>query len=121
MKVLIADDSEIMRSIITGVLFQIGITDVVEAEDGQKAVDILMELDIDLALIDWDMPVMPGILALRGIRSSGMHLPVIMMLTLGEELWEEDALMSGATACIRKPFRPETLAAEIQKISELVW
>lgn len=121
MKVLVADDSEVMRTIIHGVLFLAGITDIVEAANGQEAVEIVMSQDLDLVLMDWEMPVMPGIIALREIRAAGSRVPLIMMVLESEKSWEAEAIKGGATNCIIKPFKPETISAKIQEICGMVW
>ena len=61
LKVLVVDDMSTMRRIVKNVLKQIGFSDMVEAENGQDALNKLKADDIGLIVSDWNMPVMQGI------------------------------------------------------------
>lgn len=115
MKVLVVDDSAIMRKVIGVVLDRIGVTEIVPAESGQWAVDIIVNQDFDLVLLDWNMPDMPGIDVLRQIRASGNKVPLIMMTTETEKAWGIESIKNGADNYIVKPFRPSTLVTMIEK------
>ena len=71
MKVLVVDDFATMRRIITNVLRQIGFENIVEAEDGTKALQVLEQDTIDFVITDWNMPEMSGLDLLKAIRSRG--------------------------------------------------
>lgn len=116
MKTLLVDDSATMRKILINILATAGYEDVVQASDGQQAVDEVMKQDgIDLVLMDWNMPNMLGIDALKMIRAAGKTVPVIMVTTEAEKTRVLEALKAGANNYIIKPFKPETIIAKIQE------
>ena len=117
MRVLIADDSEIMRSLLVRILATIGIEDVECAIDGQEAIDAVSRSDFDLLLIDWSMPKVLGKDAIKEIRSKDKTLPIIVISSHYNKDLVEEALASGATSYIAKPFRVEML---LQRIKELL-
>lgn len=116
MKALVVDDSAVMRKVLTGALSRCGISDVVQAGDGQQAVDAAKEQDFDVVLMDWNMPVMLGIDAVREIRALGKTMPIIMVTTEAEKSRVLEALKSGATNYIIKPFEPATIVSKIQAV-----
>jgi two-component system chemotaxis response regulator CheY len=72
MKVLIVDDSRTMLRIIKNTLNRLGYDDVVEAENGQDALDKFQEGEFGMVLTDWNMPVMDGLTLVRNV-STGSH------------------------------------------------
>jgi two-component system chemotaxis response regulator CheY len=115
MKALVVDDSAVMRKILIGALGQAGISEVAEAADGQQAVDAVADGGIGLVLMDWNMPNMLGIDAVRAIRGGGHAMPIIMVTTEAEKMRVIEALKAGANNYIVKPFKPETVAAKVQE------
>ncbi len=116
MKVLVVDDSQIMRKIVTGALKKVGIVDIIEASNGQEAVDMLSEnKDITLVLMDWNMPGMTGIEALKKIRASGNTVPIVMVTTEAEQDKVLEALKAGASDYLAKPFGPKEIKAKLEK------
>lgn len=113
MKTLIVDDSGTMRKIIINILEGAGFTDNDQAMDGQQAVDAVQKADYDLVLLDWNMPQMLGIDALKQIRSLGYKMPVIMVTTEAEKGRVMEALKSGANNYVIKPFRPDVILSKI--------
>ncbi len=118
MKALVVDDSLVMRKILIGALAQVGITDVAQASDGQEAVDAVAEQDFALVLLDWNMPKMLGIDALKAIRESGKQVPVIMVTSEAEKSRVLTAIKAGATSYIVKPFEPATIVSKIKAVLE---
>jgi two-component system chemotaxis response regulator CheY len=116
MKVLVVDDSTTMRRILINSLAPAGVTDVEEARDGQEAVDAVRDKQFDLVLMDWNMPNLLGIDALKQIRAMGNQVPVIMVTTEAEGDRVMEALKSGANNYIIKPFKPETIIAKIKAV-----
>lgn len=115
MKTLLVDDSLTMRKILINILATAGFTDIVQAADGQQAVDAVMQdAGIELVLMDWNMPNMLGIDALKMIRAAGKTVPVIMVTTEAEKGRVLEALKAGANNYIIKPFKPETIIGKIQ-------
>jgi len=115
MKALVVDDSAVMRKIVIAALAKMDVTDVCQAGDGKEAVVQAMTQNPDFILMDWNMPVMSGLDALRAIRASGNKTPVIMVTTEAERSRVIEAIKTGASNYIVKPFRPEALAAKVQE------
>jgi DNA-binding response OmpR family regulator len=89
---------------------------VLEAEDGQKAVDIFFsEKDIALIILDVMMPKMDGFQTLKEIRQYS-QVPVIMLTARGDERDELMGFDSGADEYISKPFSPKILVARVEAI-----
>ena len=115
MKVLVVDDSAIMRKVITQILEMLG-HDAVPASNGLDAFERLKEHeDVRLILLDWNMPEMNGIEFLRAIKTRPRlsEIPVIMLTTESERRKMIEAIEAGAKHYLTKPFQPETLATKI--------
>jgi len=116
MRVLIVDDSQIMRKIITGALKKLNIKDIIEASNGQEAVDMVSkDSEINLVLMDWNMPTMTGIEAVREIRANGKKTPIVMVTTEGEKEKVIEAIKTGANDYLVKPFNPKDIQAKLEK------
>jgi two-component system, chemotaxis family, chemotaxis protein CheY len=113
MKALVVDDSAVMRKVIIGALARADITDVEQAADGKEAVEAVQNVDVDLILMDWNMPNMLGIDAVRAIRELGKTMPIIMVTTEAEKGRIVEALKAGAQNYIIKPFEPATIIEKI--------
>ena len=115
MKVLVVDDSAIMRKVITQILEMLG-HESVPAANGVDAFERLKEHeDVRLILLDWNMPEMNGIEFLREIKTRPVlsEIPVIMLTTESERRNMIEAIEAGAKHYLTKPFQPETLATKI--------
>jgi len=116
MKVLIVDDSQIMRKIITGVLKKLKVSDILEAVNGQEAVTKVGENDdIGLVLMDWNMPVMNGLDAVKKIRGSGNKVPIVMCTTEAEKERVLEAVKAGSNDYLVKPFNPKDIQSKLGK------
>lgn len=118
MRVLIVDDFSTMRRIVRNILRQIGIANVVEADDGTTAWDILNREKIDFIVSDWNMPKMPGIDLLRKVRSSEQfaELPFLMVTAEAQQENIIEAAQAKVSNYIVKPFTADTLKQKIEKI-----
>ncbi len=114
MKALVVDDSMTTRRIVIKALSLAGITDVHEATNGQEAVSATQGQAFDVILMDWNMPQMSGIDALRTIRAAGNKSRVIMVTTEAEKLRVIEAIKAGANDYLIKPFAPEQLAEKVR-------
>ena len=115
MKVLVVDDSAIMRKVIEQILEMLG-HEAVPAANGVEAFDRLKEHgDVKLILLDWNMPEMNGIEFLRAVKDKPelAEIPVIMLTTESERRKMIEAIEAGAKHYLTKPFQPETLATKI--------
>lgn len=121
MKVIIADDSQVMRTIIEKAVSPLGY-EAMHAGNGQEVLSLLEEGadEIDLVLLDWNMPVLNGLEALTQIRKSNLFgdIPVFMVSTESEDNKIQQALDAGASGYVSKPFTSETLAAAISKTKQ---
>jgi two-component system, chemotaxis family, chemotaxis protein CheY len=117
MLALVIDDSRTMRSIIRRIVVERGF-DVVEAADGRAALDVLVasERVPDLALIDWNMPVMDGLEFVRQVRDrqEWRAITLVMVTTESEHAQVVRALAAGAHDYIIKPFTPDAIAEKLQ-------
>jgi two-component system chemotaxis response regulator CheY len=110
MKILIADDSRVMRQIVTRMLRQAGFDghDLVEAADGQAAFDTTIAQKPDLILADWNMPYMTGYDVLRQLRATGVTVPFGFITSEGTPEMRQAAEDAGALFLISKPFTADT-------------
>lgn len=118
MKVLVADDFATMRKIVRNILKQIGFDDIVEAEDGQAAIQVLRNENIGLVVTDWNMPNMTGLELLQKIRNDPKtaHLPVLMVTAEGLKENVIAAVKAGVNNYVVKPFTAEVLQEKIEQI-----
>ena len=120
LKVLVVDDMSTMRRIVKNVLKQIGFTDLVEAENGQDALNKLKADDSGIGFIvsDWNMPVMQGIDLLRAVRADAdlKHLPFLMVTAEAQKDNIIEAVQAGVSNYVVKPFTAEALQVKLEKI-----
>jgi len=109
MKVVIADDSRVMRQIVLRTLRQAGFAhhEYVEAADGAEALERIGEHDPELVLSDWNMPNKTGIELLRALRAQGNTVPFGFVTSEGSPEMRDVAAQAGALFVIAKPFTPE--------------
>ena len=117
MKFLVVDDSITMRRIIINALQRIGYTDVVEATDGQDALDRL-DQSVGFIITDWNMPNMSGVEFARAVRGTlvGQSLPILMVTTRGAREDIVAAIDAGVNNYILKPFTPSVLKEKIERL-----
>ena len=109
MRIVVADDSRVMRQIVIRTLRQAGFDwEVMEAEDGAQALQLAMSESPDLVLSDWNMPNMLGIEMLQQLRASGSKIPVGFVTSEGSPQMRELAQSAGANFLIQKPFDSQT-------------
>lgn len=115
MKVLLVDDSGTMRTIQKRCLNKLGIEDVVEAEDGCKALEAFQGQTFDIVLSDWNMPNMDGLELLKEIRLRNTTIPVVMITTEAERTRVVAAIQAGVSDYLVKPFTPDGLKEKLEK------
>ena len=111
MRALVIDDSRSMRSILRRTLKDLGF-EVVEAGNGKEALLRLEEeSELDLALVDWNMPEMNGLEFVENVRRDSRFdsLPLMMVTTETEMEQMMKALSAGANEYIMKPFTKDVL------------
>lgn len=114
MRALIVDDSRFVRSLLRGMLERMGF-ECDEAGDGEAGLDRMRAgPDFDLALVDWNMPVMNGLEMLHGLRAEGFDgVKVMMVTTEAENDFILRALDAGADEYLMKPFDEEGLKEKL--------
>ena len=117
MRALIVDDSRFVRALLRGMLEIRGIA-CDEAADGRAALELLHgDLTFELALVDWNMPVMNGLEMLRQLRADGFSdIKVMMVTTEAENDYIVQALDAGADEYLMKPFDAEALDEKLAMI-----
>jgi two-component system, chemotaxis family, chemotaxis protein CheY len=117
-KVLVVDDSNVMRQIIKKTLKELGFADITDAEDGAAGFKKLGEGAFDLVVSDWNMPKMTGIEFLKAVRAdAGLKATNFLMVTSEadkEKIME--AVEAGVSQYIVKPFNANQLEEKIQAI-----
>ncbi|CCH47419.1 chemotaxis response regulator CheY [Pseudodesulfovibrio piezophilus] len=118
MRVLVVDDFSTMRKIVKNILRQLGFTNIVEADDGSTAWEVLNKDNIDFIVSDWNMPTMSGIDLLRKVRASEEYADIPFLMVTAEAQQENiiEAVQAKVSNYIVKPFTPETLGQKIDKI-----
>ncbi|MBD5460738.1 MAG: response regulator [Lachnospiraceae bacterium] len=111
-KVLVVDDVAFMRMILKEILTKQGHT-VLQAENGKECLDILQKEEVDVCVLDINMPVMDGIETLRRIREEKQDLRVVMLSALCMESTVKQTLQLGADAFVVKPFQDKCLIERI--------
>ena len=118
MKILVVDDSAMMRSVIKSTLASYGSgkqIEVVEAVNGQEALDKLTSESIDLVLLDWQMPVVDGLSFVKQVRGSGKDVPIVMVTSVTDKEKVLEAGKAGVNTYIEKPVRGSVLWENIQE------
>lgn len=115
-KILIVDDAAFMRMMIKNGLTQNGYTNLLEAADGQIAVDMYKSESPSLVLMDITMPNMDGIKALKAIKAFDPSAKVVMCSAMGQESMVLEAIESGASDFIVKPFKIDRVLQTVSKI-----
>jgi two-component system chemotaxis response regulator CheY len=120
MNILVVDDFSTMRRIIKNILRQLGYIDILEADDGTSAMEVLRSEKGDFIISDWNMPQMTGIELLTAVRTSEewKDMPFLMVTAEGQKENVIEAVKNRVNNYIVKPFTPETLTEKINKVFE---
>jgi two-component system chemotaxis response regulator CheY len=116
MRALVIDDSRTVRVIIGQILREMGM-DVLEAKNGLEALDQLRRSpDVELMLVDWNMPEMNGFDLVCAVRAQRAYDPVRIVMVTSEAQGNHvaQALGAGANEYIMKPFTKDVLLAKLQ-------
>ena len=117
LRVVVADDSRVMRQIVVRTLRQAGYDwDITEATDGAEAFAIARAEQPDLVLSDWNMPNMTGIDLLRALRAAGDDVPFGFVTSEGSPEMREKAANAGAIFLIAKPFNEDTFKEHLDGV-----
>lgn len=113
MKVLVVDDSAVMRKIVVKALMEAGHPDICEAGNGKEALKKVK--DVDIVLTDWNMPVMDGLTFVKEVRKAS-SIPIVMITTEGGHKEVIEAMKSGVNDYIVKPFTTSILLGKIETV-----
>ncbi|GGZ20430.1 response regulator [Asticcacaulis endophyticus] len=114
---LVVDDSRVIRKVARRILENLQF-EVLEAADGQEALDACKTAMPNAVLLDWNMPVMDGITFLKHLRKEqGGKEPIVVFCTTENDLSHiTEALTEGASEYIMKPFDGDILEAKFQEV-----
>ncbi len=116
--VLIVDDFLTMRRIVRKILRDLDFEDIIEAEDGSAALDVLKRTKVDLIVSDWNMPRMTGLELLKEVRSTDgiKDTPFLMVTAEAQKENIVEAVKARVSNYIVKPFTAATLEEKLVKI-----
>jgi len=117
-KILVVDDFATMRRIVKNILRQLGFSNIIEADDGTTALDLLKENSVDLIVSDWNMPKMTGLDLLKAVRASDelKTIPFLMVTAEAQKQNVIEAVKAGVSNYVVKPFTAEQIAEKLEKI-----
>ncbi len=118
MNILVTDDSKSVHGFIEA-MFAETEHSLVHAFDGSEAISKVEQLsNIDLILLDWEMPVLSGLEALKKLRQDGFDNPIVMVTSRNNVKNIAEALQFGATEYIMKPFTKDILFEKLEMVLE---
>lgn len=114
---LVVDDSKVIRKVARHILESLDIT-VAEACDGRDALNQCQNGELDVVLLDWNMPVMNGLEFLKALRQMpGGDVPIVVFCTTENDLSHiQEAIMAGANEYIMKPFDSEIIETKFTQV-----
>ena len=115
--VMIVDDSATVRQVLQMTLVQAGY-EVVEAIDGEDALRLFTENNVDMLVTDLNMPNLDGIGLIKEVRQNPRNrfMPIIMLTTESQPEQRQKGKTAGASGWITKPFRPEQLLSVVSTV-----
>ncbi len=118
MKILVVDDSKVMRHIIRNHLAALGFSEICDAASARDALSVLADCPVDLILSDWVMPGMHGIELLKQVRGNEAtrHIPFIMVTAEAQPHLLFEAVQAQVSDYVVKPFTREVLLRSMEKV-----
>lgn len=118
--VLVVEDAIFVRNFVIIALRTMGISDVAEADNGKSALQELQKRPFDLIMSDWHMPEMEGIELLKAVRADEKlrHIPFLMLTSDVSAENVRDAVHSGVSDYLAKPFRHAPLIKKVKRLLE---
>jgi two-component system chemotaxis response regulator CheY len=116
--VLVVDDSKVMRDMVVACLRALPEARFTQAASGLEAIERLSLGRFDLVVLDLNMPDISGIEVLEFVRAQDnlKRLPILVVTTRGDEASRAQALAAGATLFVTKPFTPDAIAQDAQRL-----
>jgi two-component system, chemotaxis family, chemotaxis protein CheY len=117
-RLLIVDDSKLMRDMVAACLRPIGAVSFEYAGTGLEAIERLALGDFDLVVLDLNMPDVGGIEVIEFVRSQDKlrTLPILIVTTRGDDASRARVLDAGASSFLPKPFAPEQILDEVRRL-----
>jgi CheY-like chemotaxis protein len=119
---LVVDDYRYMRNLMAEMLREFGFRQVLTADDGVAAVELLRKNAVDVVFLDWNMPNLDGIAFTEGVRSGAYgndpYLPILMVSGYTAENRVVKALDAGVHAYVLKPITPRSIAERLTQLIE---
>ncbi len=116
LKVLVCDDSILIRKKMNDLLKKAGVAEVIEANDGMQSVEMYKEHKPDIVFMDIVMPLKTGLDALKEIKAFDAAAKVVMVSTIGTQAHLVDAIKAGAFEFLQKPIKAEDIVKVFDKI-----
>ncbi len=115
--IMIVDDSASIRTVVGIALRGEGYT-VIEAINGQDAINKLTGQKVNLIISDVNMPIMDGITFVKTVKTMAAYrfTPIIMLTTESDESKKREGQAAGAKAWVVKPFKPEQMLGAVQRL-----
>jgi len=117
LRIALADDQALVRKGLRAVLEGLGMTVLIEAEDGAALLTALRQTRVDVIVSDIRMPRHSGIEVVRALRAAGDYTPVLLLTTFDDPALTQGAIAAGAQAYLLKDAEPEALQAAIVHIA----
>lgn len=122
-KILIADDMPTIRDLVKNQLKALGFKNIVEAADGEQALNLLMQNNtpgnqFELVISDWNMPKMTGLDLLKQVRASQewAQLPFILLTSESERDQVTEAILAGVSQYVVKPFAAKAFEEKLKGV-----
>lgn len=117
-EILVVDDSKVMREMVIACLRHRAGTTFSQAASGLEAIERLSFQPFDLLVLDLNMPDIGGLEVLEFVRAQDRlrALPILILTTRGDENSRANALAAGATEYMTKPFTPEDISREVERL-----
>lgn len=120
LRVLVIDDSMMIRELIHGILHAVGVGEIVTARNGNEALAFLEKSSADLAYVDWEMKPINGIKFLQAVRrskhGSNAFMPIIMVTSHNEKSHVVEARDAGVHEYLIKPFKGREVLARLASV-----
>ncbi|TSB46595.1 response regulator [Alkalicoccobacillus porphyridii] len=116
-KILVADDEEVLRMLITDTLEDLD-CEVLEASDGQEAIDLIRKHHFDLLVLDYMMPEKTGLEVIEEVRAmeDKKDVLILMLTAKSQQADQEEIIEKGANYFLAKPFSPLVLMERVEEI-----
>ena len=116
MEALVVDDSAFMRNMMKKILEDMDFEEIHEASNGEEAIELMEEEDLDIVTLDIVMDKMDGLETLDEVNERGIDVDIIMVSAVGQEQMVEEAKEKGAETFVDKPFEEEEVKETVTDI-----